>query len=314
MLSIHLKKKKFNIYDFLNSLLISGALQGILAIGAFLFPAIQVVFIRLLVAYGHGEYIQVLSQFRMYGLASNLTYSTPLTQSVLGVLSIWLAVNSSWKYILFSPLFIFSSIINARISLIVFMIGLVLILILKKNMGIKTIAKTLTLTFILFLIISLGIGIMEKYSPSTYDWVIGGIGEINLFFGENKGSSYSYYNYFTGADRYVLPQGFGLLFGVGIRVMHNNKYGVLSDIGYVNDIWLGGVLYAVFIYLFFLWIVKGLYNKENKFNQLYKFIYLLALSTLFISNIKGYIFAMNNFTNMLFLMFGFICLIKEEAK
>ncbi|MFP3489316.1 hypothetical protein R0K20_17130, partial [Staphylococcus sp. SIMBA_130] len=90
----------------------------------------------------------------------------------------------------------------------------------------------------------------------------------------------------------------GVLFGEGERILSSNDSGVRSDIGYINDIWLGGIFYSFLLYVFFLLLIRdiGRYNNENI--RIGKFLYFLLLGTFIVSNIKGYIFVMNNLTNL----------------
>jgi len=306
MFTVYFTRKSYNIYDVLNLILIVGTIQGVIAISSFLIPNVKLFFINRLLDYGYSDVYLVLSEFRMYGFASNLTFSAPITQAVISIISIYLAIDRNWKYILVTPIIVFSAIINARTAFIIFVIGILALVISNRNIKLKKVFKALIICIFMICIITIGLSFLYKKSSATYDWITMGIDEILTFFNGNK-SQGKYFEYFTGSDRYVLPKGFGILFGVGERIMG-------SDIGYINDIWLGGIIYSITSYIIFSSFLLDIFKKNSLNGHVNKFLAVFFLGTLIVSNIKGYVFIMNNLTNLLFLIFTFLALRKNKIQ
>ena len=123
---------------------------------------------------------------------------------------------------------------------------------------------------------------------------------------------HGYFGYISNNDKYQLPSGFYFIFGLGHRIMSNNPYNVNSDIGLINDIWLGGILYTISIYVLFSRILLDIYNNVKDRYILNNLMFYLFTEIFIICNLKGYIFAMNNFTNLVFLCYTFLVLTKKE--
>ncbi|MGG3557255.1 hypothetical protein ABES23_11490 [Peribacillus frigoritolerans] len=314
MLCLHFSRKKYSFYDFLNILLITGSLQALTALISLISPSVKEFFLYKLINYGYSDRFIDLSNLRMYGFASNLTYSTPILQAVMASISVYLAINKGGKYIFFTPLLLFSAIINARTSFIIFAIGIFAIIIASKKINIKSIIRLSIIGVALFITINVGLSFLKNNANETYDWVLTGFNEIVNLFEDGPNQTEGYFAYINSSERYILPDDFGILFGVGERILSTNNYGVRSDIGYINDIWLGGLLYTVFIYIYFIFILNAIGRADGSNNRDTKFLYILLLGTFFVSNIKGYIFVMNNMTNLLFLIFTFIAVRKNKYK
>lgn len=305
-------KKQFCIFDILNILLIVGTIQGMLALLSFLLPNVQQYFINHLISYGYSDVYAMLSQFRMYGFASNLTFSTPIVQSFLTVISLYLAINKNWIYLLFAPLIFFSAIINARTSFVILLIGIILLIFMNRNvLRLKNIFRILIVIISAFFLIKFGMPLLEKNSQETYNWISSGFNEI-VFFGEsNYSTNGSYYNYISNPLRYELPSELGTIFGVGDRIMTSNKYDARSDVGFINDIWLGGILYSIAIYILFTKFLWEIFNSKDIDKSFSKFIAVFLLGSFIVCNIKGYVFNMNNFTNIFLILYTYMILCKQ---
>lgn len=311
LLANHFRKKKYTIYDVLTFLLIVTTFQGLLAMLAYLNPNIQEYFISKLVTFGFSDIFEKLAEFRMYGFSSNLTFATPLVQSFMGIIAIYLALNKKWSYILFSPILLFSGIINARTSIIVMMIGVVCIIVTLNVLNKKKFFNFVFISAILLLIVYLFINVMNVNSNPLWEWITTGYDEIILFInGENSG----YFTYITNPNKYVMPRGISLIFGVGVRIMiYSTKYGLSSDVGYINDIWLGGLIYAVAILVIFVSFCFNLL-KKNELTEVtvFKFLGYFFIMVFLVINLKGYIFNINDFTTLFFIIYFHKMIIKNN--
>lgn len=303
MMGMYFKEHHYQFIGIINLILCAGLIQALFAIMAFLFSPIQTYFVNKLISYGYNDVVSVISSFRIYGYSVGLTFSTPILQSILAIITIYLALFNKRKYIFLSVPLIFSALINARTSIIVLVIGMILLLYIDiKNKKQLSIFKLILYILVAVLVMELIILILERISPITYTWIKQGFDDILSLFGGDE-VSYSYFDYMMDSDNYPLPSGIKTLFGVGVSILGGSIYGVASDIGYINDIWVGGIIYSLAIYIFYGWAtLKMIKNK----NGLISFLGILfGLSFIFL-NIKGQIFVMNDMTNLFFML---LCII-----
>lgn len=296
-------RKNYSIKDLINLLLIVGNIQGLISLLSFLFPAFQQIILNRMLSYGFTDVILSLSDHRIYGLSYNMTYAMPIVQGVLAVLALYMAVTFRTKYFLLVPLLVLSGVINARTSLIIILVGVIFILsTMYKSFGKKIIRLFLvSLTTMISIIII--IKVINYYSSDTFYWVETGFNEITLFlFGQNTG----YFKYISNSSFYQIPDGLFFLIGKGHTV--TRTFMVATDIGYINDIWLGGLIYCIISYASFMLIFISIYRSKTEDKISIKVISLFLLTTFLISNIKGIIISVNEFINMLFLIEIFLVL------
>ncbi|MEQ8191843.1 MAG: hypothetical protein ABRQ39_28015, partial [Candidatus Eremiobacterota bacterium] len=303
MVTCYLFKHDYTIEDLINILLIAGILQSIIAILSFAIPSTQMYFVEQLASDRYSG-----SYYRMFGMASDLTYTTPIVQSILAIIALYLAINKKWKYIILIPVFVFSAIINARTSIIIMGIGLIVCIL--PNFSIKRLIKFAVIIGVVLVMIYYCLIYVQTEAPETYNWIFEGNQQIiSLFQGD---TSYGYFSYVTNSTKYPLPEGLGLIFGVGRRIMGFNRYNLGTDIGYINDLWLGGIIYCIFIYSLFCYILYGILKADGGRYRLNKFIFYFFATVLIVGNIKGYIFSNNNVTSLLFLFYTYMVLFKTS--
>lgn len=292
------------------SIIINTALlQAVTAIASFLIPNVQRFFVERMVAYGYNEVYTTLSSYRMYGFSNALTNATPVVQSIIAVISVWHALRYSKKYYLYALVLMLSAVINARISIVVFAIGIVILMI-NRTTSITRKLKIVFIAFIAyFVIIAFILPMIQSVSPLTYEWVTDGFSELSSFkIGVTSYEKNSYFGYLLNRERFALPEGFfPFLFGKGYSIMSSkNPSGFQSDVGYVCDLWTGGLMYVILLYSFFLGLLNRLRKNQNSLISFIAIYYIVAL--LFI-NIKGVALSMNAFVNLLVIV---VCISMTE--
>lgn len=284
-------------------------LQALTAIASFLIPNVQRFFVERMVAYGYNEVYTTLSSYRMYGFSNALTNATPVVQSIIAVISVWHALRYSKKYYLYALVLMLSAVINARISIVVFAIGIVILMI-NRTTSITRKLKIVFIAFIAyFVIIAFILPMIQSVSPLTYEWVTDGFSELSSFkIGVTSYEKNSYFGYLLNKERFALPEGFfPFLFGKGYSIMSSkNPSGFQSDVGYVCDLWTGGLMYVILLYSFFLGLLNRLRKNQNSLISFIAIYYIVAL--LFI-NIKGVALSMNAFVNLLVIV---VCISMTE--
>lgn len=293
------RKKKISQDDFFSLFLAVSFVQALLAIAAFISPIIQGIFLSMLGNYGYEEYFLNFGNVRLFGLSGNLTFSTPILQSVASLV----AINKSQEkgrlsYLLVALLLLLSAIINARISIIVFLLGLIVLLITnRKTLVNNSVVIKISIGAILLFVFV--VPFIAKNASTTYEWIRSGVFEIVAFLNGDRATGY--FAYISHEQNYPIPK--NIITGEGHGIVGNigyAAYGVKSDIGYINDLWRGGILYMTILYSWFFKIHRRIYKTVT--NKMCTFLGLFFMLLYPIIQIKGSIYNMNDLTNFLFLL------------
>ncbi len=303
-------KFKFQQDKIWKYLIYVGCIQGILAILALVNVHVQDFCCILLENIMSKEMIDYWRNYRLYGLACSLTYTMPIVQALLGGLAILYAKKYNEKFYFFVPLLWGSAIINARVAMVVIAIEILTIIFtnVKKKDEYKLIKKS---TFCITMFLMMGILVLILIAVRrgvSFARITDPILEIisllkgNVVFRTEGYLAYFFYDPKT----FVIPTGKEFLWGGGIW---NNT----SDIGYLHNLWIGGIFYCIFLYGTYIIYLKKMYKslKRTK-SDFYSIIIMLGIS-MFIVNIKGDIFGgMNEVQNLFFLVLGIILFIKRK--
>lgn len=284
----YLKKLKYTKLDMFNFIFNICLIQGIICILMFLISDFRQIALDLYY-FNRNENYWITSS-RIYGITNDYTYGTPIFHGLICSVITILALCKSKKYLLYLPFIIFAILINGRTGLLIYAICLVLIFIVYL---IKT-GKVLKVFSYLFLFVGLIIvllSILKVSAPSTYQFIINFFNDTKSLFVDDKLSG----NYQYLFDNMLFfPKGLKLIFGSGFKVYAGggSEFGVYehSDIGYVNDLFLGGIVLASTLYLtYYKFICK---NKENtkEFRLINKLISISIIVLILIANYKGEVF------------------------
>ena len=297
---VYFLKKLNGKRKFTDLIIHVGFLQSVFSVLTFLIPQLQLWVINTMLSYGYRDIIIRLSQHRMFGLSYTFPYSMPIVQGVIACLSMYLGINKNAKYFIFTPFLIFSGIINARICIVIALIGALLILFDSLRLKFRKKYKIVIIVLFFTLLFNPISNFIQEVSPSTYAWLYDGGEElINLFYGDTSGS---YMSYITNKANYILPSDLNFVFGTSKRVIRDNTT-YKSDIGYVNDIWLGGIVYAVIIYSYLIIKLKKIWQSLNNQNANGTITSLFLLLVIASGNLKGTIYAVNEFINLFYLIY-----------
>lgn len=306
MLSHIYLKRRLGFYEILTQFLIVGNIQGFFALLAFTIPSFQHVFIQNLILFGYSNEIFELAKFRMYGFANSLNYSTPIFQGILAICAIYLTIKKDVKYLIFFPLLFLSAVINARASIVIMFLGFIIMLLPKGKLNIRIVMNFILVLIAGFTSIVILYSFLEKYAPTTHLFIEEGIEEIiQLFNGDTSGY---YFSYITDPNKYILPNDAEIWFGKGASSLE--LYGLQSDVGWINDIWRGGILYGLFIYLIFIRLLYNIRRNLSKQFRMMEFITTYMLFALIASNFKGFIFSVNEITSFILILYIFFTCVK----
>lgn len=292
-------------FDFLISTLIQAALveSGFVYV-AVISPDVQDYFIQMMVGTGGTHAFYEEWSFRTYGLASNLQFSSPIAMSSAALLAIL-----RWQYtgnksnIIIAAAIVPAAFINARTSLLIFLIGAILVLISKSN-GIKGVIKAaLTVGLVIAAMMTL-----VSFVPQTQltIWLKDGLSDILSLVGISSDSiGQSTLDYFTSEARYQIPSSpLQILFGVGHTILAIPENGYSSDVGYINDIWFGGFAYVTILVIACCCILRSAYIRLAQFKgkSYARSLLLIILSVVILTNFKGLFFSYNNSSSFVLLL------------
>lgn len=271
-------------------------LQGLICLIMILVPSLRTYALNAFVnttRFNAGDYIL---NVRVYGLSDSYTYGLPITNGLLTGLCFFYSSTSNKKMLISLPFILLVSILNGRTGVLIGLlsVGIIVLLINSKN-KIKAILYGTLILF--FLIISLQI--IQSINPNMYRF----INKIFSIFSSNN----STVTYLTKTALFF-PKGLYFLFGMGFRVyggLDTNFIDKVSDIGYVNYMFLGGILYLLlFVGSFILLYLRSFINKERELKSYKVLKYILLISSA-IACLKGEIFNNMNYVFTTFM----ICLI-----
>jgi len=237
--------------------------------------------------------------FRGFGISNGLFFYYPI------VLSLILIIYLEGKHTMLSKLgigllFLFAVFINARIGVF----PLVIYGILKCIRSFKIlIALIIGIVLLILLIIYIG----NEYEDTTFGfickWILGGIGQVtNPLLGTDFDTFGERHFDTLGKKMMFAPVGIdNIVFGTGINI-YGRSSGVKSDMGYIIQLYYGGILICMLIASLIMIMSYRLYHWMKYAPEKRNLILMLFVSTIFISDFKGdFIFQMNS--GFLFLYF-----------
>lgn len=278
---------------FLTLVIWTASIQSIIALACLLFDGLRSTIMNLYLSNIDQTTVDKLTRFtfRMFGLASNYTSFMSYFQAFVAIICFYRAFNKSNKYYIIGLLISVSALINTRTSGILLVVGIAICLFKVKN--ITASIRAIFIIMITVLLFSNLIDLFARINPEGFNWWLV---ELNKLMNTlNTGdTSVGFASYFVKESTWEIPHDLlQLLFGTGVRVMGGSIYGVRTDVGYINDIWYGGIVYTVLLYFgIFRWMKKELNSTliSGEFKITVHIMFILLL----IINIKGQSFRIND--------------------
>jgi hypothetical protein len=274
-----LKKSGYSSRGAFELILKLGAVQGIFCLLSLAAPSLRSVSIQLYSATG-GSNLFVINS-RIYGLSSDFTYGTPIYHGLLAALAIYYGSKYKKNYYPYILLILLSAALSGRTGIILFLfVALFSIIYTAKKNGLVKMFATLLVSITGLLLVLNTIRIM---SPNTYQF-------INSF--KSNTSDLVFERRLSGNYEVLIeeslkfPVGSDVITGQGHRVYKedaSNNEGFRSDIGYVNDVYMGGIIFSLLLYYY---IYRFLVEKSS--ND--KFILFIVFVAILLANFKGEVF------------------------
>ena len=164
-----------------------------------------------------------------------------------------------------------------------------------------------------------GLGLIRYINPMTHEWLARGIEEVSTFVaGEEAAYSDAYFTelaWMLAPEHF--PKGLKLVFGAGTEIMGTlveDKYGVSSDVGFMNDLWRGGILYLVTMSGLYLRTLWKMARSRSVRRETGVFLAVLFLFFFGITNIKGHFFIHSDLTALILILMAALVLNREGTR
>ena len=299
---IFLRKRGQGFSELLDHILTAGTAMAVTSVLAFLIPPVKEFFTQRMEDYGI-PYTRLLSTYRNFGLAANMTSTASYVQALLSGIALYRAVRGRKIWFAAFPLLAFSANINTRASILFIPAGLAAILVaLLHARKMKEAGKFAILAVAIAAVAFFGKGLVRLVNPETDDWLTKGLGQMAEFASgtEAEEGYFSELKMFTEAS--VFPKGTELVFGTGESILWGNKYGVCSDVGFINDLWRGGILYFTAIIGLFILTLWKIMHSGSITRQDGVFLSGFLLLVFLLNNIKGSFFLHTDVTAVAWLL------------
>lgn len=252
------KKNKYTINDIID-MLIMAAFWQLLFVGlSFAFPSVKTFFNNLIMTNSKSDAIvNALSSFgsyRGYGFADNLFDQFGYTYSLLTVLVLIEGIErKKTSLTILSFLMLIPSLLNTRTGILLSIVGIIVVLLMYLDrMKLKSLFKGLVIAGV---IIITGYYVLGRLSDTTFSWVSNGMNEITSLIFENESTGTFYYL----SQDIIMPS--DILFGAGGAPSNFSLVGI--DVGYIQSIWMYGLIGTVLLFAGYLFVFFQLYKSSN---------------------------------------------------
>ena len=316
---IYLKKKGLGFEELLDHVLWTGLAMAATAVAALLIPPVKEFFTEKMIAYGMPPMTTIkLSAYRDYGLAANLTSTAAYVQVMLACIALWRGIRGKTGWLAAFPVLAFSANINLRTSVYLIIAGMAAVFFgLLFSRDRKQMLKFFAAAAAAAAIAYFGLGLIRLINPMTHEWLSSGLEQVSTFVaGEESPYADGYFNelaWMLAPEHF--PKGAKLIFGAGTEIMGTlveDKYGVSSDVGFMNDLWRGGILYLAAMTGLYLRTLWQMARSRATARETGIFLAVLCLFFFGITNIKGHFFIHSDLTALIWILIA--ALVWETAE
>lgn len=267
------KMNNYSIEKLISIYVYAGLIQTIIVILTFVFPSFKEFTVNIMNENSSLEMsslIDTLSSFRMFGFSSNLFDMFGYATGLLVVLSILMGFYNNKIYLFYVPFMFIMPLLNARTGLIIISLGIFISIVFSIKTKFNYLKMLIFFVYaILFYYICIYlINFVNIYSPQTFEWISWGYSDVkNLLINREK----------TGIFTLLLtnkfwnfPEGIRIIFGTG-------HIAPLSDVGYVDIVWMLGLLGAFLLFMLYIYIfILAFISAKNKFERIVVFLLIVS--------------------------------------
>ena len=279
-----IRKKKYKWNDMLDIIILSGFMQLICVVLAFLFPQIKTLFNGFTIANSKSDYVAFSTKYnpyRSYGLGENLFDSFGYVTALIILLTFIEGMHRrNVKLVVLSGVMVIMPLLNARTGVVLALIGFFIAFIRYTK---KSLIQSLKILLFAFGAMIVGAFFFKYIPESTQEWITDGTKSINDLLFKHKTTGV----FGVLSNQFILPE--NLLFGeFGSPEMLGLGH---SDIGYIQCIWRYGIVGTIL--LFWGYVNLSTYQNRITNNDRMKTFSICFNIILFV-----YLYKMFPFTNL----------------
>lgn len=278
-------KRNRDIYFLLRILIYAGVIEGCCSICALLFPSVKSFFIQQM-DFSNSSRDAWFVAVRAYGFANTLVDTFGYGIAILSGISFYYGIiRKQFIFIIYSCITAISALLNARTGVVILCGGIFLLLLFilykKRSKFFRICFSLLTIIFsctILFIFLKINY-------PSTAEWIEDGLsGLINMVIEQDIASGSSGLQTLFSEQFWNVPADVRIFFGTGHSLFLADGY-LQSDVGYINEIWIYGLIGIAVSFGFILYL--GISCYRNTKDVLLQVIVLYLVAAFFVFNIKA---------------------------
>lgn len=290
------RQKNFQFYD---TILLVGFIASLFSCVALFYPPFNSFLRSIQVTREFTDFAEMQFSFRYFGLAIHLSNAYGYVQGLLASLCLLRLDKNHKRYIIYFLTFLISVVVNARTGL--FPIFLTLVYLLTKSFlkfDVRTMSKIVASSVVLISLILYMLSLNKEIETFVFDFFIN---LYDMFFSDDSGIEDSaYYNMIHFPDTIS-----GFVFGEGRSLFHEEAF-ENSDIGYVNQLFIGGV---IFVFMLLLYEFILFYKMHKRLNE--KVFLTIFFVSILIFNYKGVDFYASSAFIKLLMLFYFVLVYNE---
>lgn len=262
------RELNYTVYDLGMCFVYATLIQFLLALLALVIPEVKDFFISIIYANTGDEYLGIawVTARRGFGFSNSFVDSFGFGMGIIAALPLFFIKEKRLYNLYFVPCLLLVSFLNVRTGLILAALGCVIALpsMIRAFLKMDTRGKTKTVITVVavILLLVLLIGLVLVCNPVTVRWILGDVVDMFVSIADIPVDEYPEYTEntwlqpdsdTTTADTlfsprfWNLPSGWTVLFGSGHTIYGADGY-ENSDVGYVNDLWLGGLVGCLLLY------------------------------------------------------------------
>jgi len=260
-------KEHSNIYELFQCYVYAGVIQSILGIASFFIPKAKEFFNSLAAINSNSVFIReamLNSSHRNFGFASQLYDNFGFAMSIIAILALICGLRERKINYLFFIMISFVAIINARTSIILIGISVILLLI-RSNQPYKDFLRNITILVLLIYIAVIFYSNFDFSMSQTTKWLKTGIDEMLSLVMNNQ--RVGYFNVLFNKFIFFPESIFELVIGTGM--LPSDLVGRGTDVGYVQNIWQYGILGSSLIIYFYAYAFKKWIAKATDYSKLF---------------------------------------------
>ncbi|WP_036908880.1 hypothetical protein [Xylanibacter ruminicola] len=261
-----------NEENFLKSLMIVGGVAAFITILCLTSPTINA-FVRMTFLRFDDNSSISLALYRSFGISDSITSHYGYIQGTMVVFACYYSKYNKWILWL-TPFYLLSGMVNARTGGVVAIVGVAIYLMSNKN--IKSSILFIIVASIVFYNIE-SLFSMIGVSGETSQWLESFVDQIDTIISQRSLESGTTETLID--TMWIMPQNMkDWIWGIGRSVFSGEAMGQNSDVGYVNQIMYGGLLYVIPLFSYIIVVSRKLAKNKYKSFGLFFFLAFLILN------------------------------------